>query len=409
MNFKKEAHAHILLFLTSEYKIPSCEHIDKIIYAEIPDKLRYPKLYEAVKDHMIHGPCGAHNKTSPCMIDGKCSRHFPKKFVDCTTIDDQGYPVYMRRDNGVTVEKNQTVIDNRFVVPYNPYLLLKFNSHINVEWCNQSRAIKYLFKYINKGYDRVTAKFYSSAEGDVIDEIDMYFDARYISAREAYWRILAFAINYQTPSVQRLSFHMPNEQLVLFADDNPIDSVVESNAHKKTMFMAWMEANNKYPEVKELTYTEFLSKFVWKQRLGKWEKRLRGFSIGRIFYVPPGSGEKYYCRILLNFAKGCTCFEDIWKVNGVQYHSPKDACYALGLLDDDKEYVDAINEASHWGSGNYLRKLFASLLFSNSMARPEHVWEQAWILLSEDLLHSQRRLLQKEGYMIFEKLLLESN
>ena len=45
------------------------------------------------------------------------------------------------------------VADNRFVVPYNPYMLLKFNSHINVEVCSTVQCIIYLFKYCYKGHD----------------------------------------------------------------------------------------------------------------------------------------------------------------------------------------------------------------------------------------------------------------
>lgn len=106
-----------------------------------------------------------------------------------------------------------------------------------------------------------------------------------------------------------------------------------------------------------------------------WTPRKRGFTIGRLYHVSPGSGERYYLRTLLNFVKGPTSFEEIRTVNGVVHPTFKDACYAMGLLDDDKEYIDGITEASFWGSAYYLRKLFAMLLISGSISRPEYVWD----------------------------------
>ncbi|OMP02170.1 Helicase-like protein [Corchorus olitorius] len=69
-------------------------------------------------------------------------------------MDQLGFPTYCRRDNGWIAVKNGVVLDNHFVVPHNIDLLVRYQAHINVEVCNQSRAIKYLFKYINKGSDR---------------------------------------------------------------------------------------------------------------------------------------------------------------------------------------------------------------------------------------------------------------
>lgn len=80
-----------------------------------------------------------------------------------TTEDDDGYPTYMRREDGRIVLMNNVSLDNRFVVSYNPTLLKKFQAHINVEKCNQSRAIKYLFKYISKSSDRVVMGFYDQS------------------------------------------------------------------------------------------------------------------------------------------------------------------------------------------------------------------------------------------------------
>ena len=75
-------------------------------------------------------------------------------------------------------------------------------------------------------------------------------------------------------------------------------------------------------------------------------------------------------RILLEFIKGPTSYEDIWTIDGVLHPTLKDACYSMGLLDDDKEYIDGITEAGSWGSTFFMRKLFSMLLMSGSISRP---------------------------------------
>ena len=122
--------------------------------------------------------------------------------------------------------------------------------------------------------------------------------------------------------------------------------------------MAWMDANKKYPEAKDLKYSEFPAKFTWKPKYRIWTPRKRGFSIGRLHFVPPGTGELYYMRLLLNFTLGPQSFADIRTVNEVTFQTFRDACYAMGLLEDDKEYIDGIIDASTWATPQYLRRLF---------------------------------------------------
>lgn len=97
---------------------------------------------------------------------------------------------------------------------------MRYQAHINVEWCNQYQTVKYLFKYINKGHDRVTAhvhnKTVAGEDNEDVNEVDMFHNCRYISPCEAIWRIFAFDIHYRTPAVQRLPFHLPDEQNVIF-------------------------------------------------------------------------------------------------------------------------------------------------------------------------------------------------
>ncbi|KAG5040048.1 hypothetical protein JHK82_012188 [Glycine max] len=229
-------HVHLLLFLHTNNKYPSLNDIDHIISVEIPSQKDDPELYNLVQNHMIHGPCGILRPASPCMKEGKCNGY--------------GYPVYCRRDTGQTITKNGIIIDNRCIVPYNPKLLKKYQAHINIEWCNQSTSIKYLFKYINKGYDRVTVVMVHDDNETVPHantpngEIKEYLDCRYISPCESTWRIFGFPIHGRKPSVERLQFHLPSQHSVFYQDHDDIDDLLSNPSISESKFITWMNTKD---------------------------------------------------------------------------------------------------------------------------------------------------------------------
>ena len=146
---------------------------------------------------MIHGPCGISKRNAPCMRNDSCAKKFPKVFSNSTTTTKDGYPSYRRREDSHTVEVAGAKLDNRWVVPYNPYLLLKFNAHINVEICTTVLAVKYLYKYVYKGHDRAIVKIHSEQDTDKSgEEIYNFQEARFISACEACYRIFSFFFLY---------------------------------------------------------------------------------------------------------------------------------------------------------------------------------------------------------------------
>jgi len=103
-----------------DYKVPTVDKIDPVICAEIPDENEDPELYLLVKEHMIHGPCGPGNLDSPCMVDGNCSKNFPKQILEHTSIDSNGYPIYRRRNSGRNFTSMMPVWTTGIVTPRFP-------------------------------------------------------------------------------------------------------------------------------------------------------------------------------------------------------------------------------------------------------------------------------------------------
>ncbi|XP_048621666.1 uncharacterized protein LOC125591450 [Brassica napus] len=308
---------------------------------------------------MIHGPCGNQRPLSPCMEKGECTKNYPKPYSSHTKIDKSGFVVYKRRVNSrASVFKGDIELDSRYVVPHNLSIIRKYKAHINIEWCCKTGAIKYLFKYITKGVDRAMALLEHTGSQDraelekkkehlEMDEIDRYLECRYISACEASWRLFSFHIHHNQPSVMKLTLHLPGKHRLVYDQDKSLEEVLSQEDIEKTMLTAYFVANQRYEEARELTYIQFAEHFVYHSDIKTWTPRKQGTAIGRLIYVHPTAGDKYYLRILLNVVKGAFGYDDLYTVGGTKFKEFRDACYARGLLDDDKEWHDAIVEPSH--------------------------------------------------------------
>ena len=155
-------HCHMMLWLDEKDAPKTAEDYDKFTCAEFPHATDQKELHNLVKNLMVHGPCTGINEDSPC-FDKKakcCEKNYPKQLNRFSLHSDTNYPVYRRRspeDGGFKASvyvrqlKEERDVDNRWVVPYNPVLMMKYNAHINVELVASIAGIKYLFKYINKG------------------------------------------------------------------------------------------------------------------------------------------------------------------------------------------------------------------------------------------------------------------
>ena len=100
-------HIYLLTFLHSQHHIWDSYHINSMISAQLPDPQLQPLLYAKVTKYMLHGPCGIDNPQAKCMVNEKCSKHFPKKYRERTDWAEDSYPLYARPNNGLVFEWDQ--------------------------------------------------------------------------------------------------------------------------------------------------------------------------------------------------------------------------------------------------------------------------------------------------------------
>jgi hypothetical protein len=255
------------------------------------------------------------------------------------------------------------------------------------------------------------------------DEVKQYLDARYVAQCEAFWRTMAYEMHYVSPAVYRLDIHLPGMQNVTWNEDSAetMNEIAERGAAKDTTLTAWFKANAEYEEARNVYYQDFPTQFVFSKPKKKWTPRQRGFAIGRMYYVSPkaNDSEHFYLRLLLTAVKGATSFDALRTVNDQLKPTFKEACIALGLLSDDNEWHQCLEEAGLMATGHQLRVLFVTILIDCSPTYPRQLWDTHKHRLCDDLRRTlQRRHIREDpsdedisdyGLFLIDRLLSQFN
>uniref|UniRef100_A0A7I4XXQ7 ATP-dependent DNA helicase n=1 Tax=Haemonchus contortus TaxID=6289 RepID=A0A7I4XXQ7_HAECO len=396
-------HCHILLTLAGEDKLRNATEVDAVVQAVIPDPVAESRLHAIVTACMMHRPCGLDNPNSPCMVNGQCSKKFPKSFREATNIEVDGYPEYRRPNDGRTIQYGSATLDNRSVVPYNKYLALRYNAHLNVEICAMIHAVKYMYKYVYKGPDRAALHMMrtNGEEGArAINEIDAFVNARYVCAPESVHRLLGFELHSKSHTIYRLQVHLPEQESIVFQGGQE-EEALRRATERDTTLTAYFKLNAEHElmygtgnapqgqiDARTLLYIQLPEHFTFDQQSKKWSPRKKQCrQIGRMYTANPLDAERYSLRILLLNRKGAKSFDELKTVDGVTHNSFKEAAKALGLMHDDSHYESCLREAAEFRMPPELRSLFGSLICFSDVTEPERLWEQLKSAMAEDYVH----------------------
>ncbi|KAI9922282.1 hypothetical protein PsorP6_000562 [Peronosclerospora sorghi] len=126
---------------------------------------------------------------------------------------------------------------------------------------------------------------------------------------------------------------------------------------------AYFAYNAEHEDSRHVHYIDYPKDHVWKIQAKAWAPRQRGAaSVGRMYFVPPTSGERFFLRLLLTVVPGAQSFEHLRTVDVVVHPTFQSACGALGLLQEDTEWDLCLREACFHQNAPRLRNLFATLL-----------------------------------------------
>ena len=304
-----------------------------------------------------------------------------QKTVKDTNAGSDGYPHYRRRDTGKCVNKSGVLLDNKCVVPYNPYLSKRYNAHINVEICGSVQSCKYLYKYVYKG-PHITSV--GVEPHDKHDEIKKFVNSRFITGSECMWRFFSFDVHGRDQSVQCLVVHENNQHSVIFHEDKPQEALGETQT---TTLLGWFELIKCDEGAQKLKYHEIPEHYIWNNRRKQWLPQKKGKTIGQMYTTNPAEGERHYLWMPLHHIPGHLSYDDLRTLpDGTKCGSFKETTIHLDLLVTNDGREECLTEASASYLPSQICSLFVTILVFGEPLKPYDLWMKHKDAMGEDIL-----------------------
>ena len=301
--------------------------------------------------------------------------------------------------------------DDENIVSYNPILLSKYKCHVNLDAVGTFAVVKYLFKYMSKGTDRLN---FRRTDGEVQvaeddqnknrDEIGEYIQTRYVSGAEGSYLISAIHMHGIKPSVIALHLHTESGFSISYdmRNHNSVEEMIErqeSNDSKTSMlfgffrlnerieaYVNYMERDTQDENFDTSTYDHYDAKFLYKNfnkidlgelkkglpyknaiKLFRWDTGKKEWvarvkNSGALAYVPSVScfskeKDRYFISLLLDVVESPKCFDDL-KCGLGSYDA---ACRQRGLIGTDYEYIRCLETM---GQTPDICRLFVNMLLT---------------------------------------------
>ena len=91
--------------------------------------------------------------------------------------------------------------------------------------------------------------------------------------------------------------------------------------------------------------------------------------------IHPTSGDLFYLRLILKNRAGALSFDDLKTVDGVEHETYHSACVSLELCENDKQWIDSLNDAVDVAHPRAIRGLFCNIVLHCVPARPGELYE----------------------------------